>query len=41
MLDERIVEQHRKLAQIDREIIMGVGFSIQMRPQKKPAPIEE
>lgn len=34
VIDEKLLEAHRKFTQMDRESIMGVGFSIKMRPQK-------
>lgn len=35
MIKEQLMEAHRKLTQLDRESIMGVGFQIKMRPQAK------
>jgi hypothetical protein len=34
VIDEKLVEAHRRLTQMDRESIMGVGFAIKMRPTK-------
>jgi hypothetical protein len=35
-LNEEMIEQQRKIQQMDRESMMGIGFHIKIKPQARP-----